>query len=110
MSDRVKLSSKLEGNEETNGLDAIAGKLVEDPATIRVALVWLDVPQVVVNTDSGAHVPTVRVRRIEPLGDVDDVSAAVRKLAADAHEARTGRTPLPFDVIDYKDETLGTGE
>ncbi len=106
MSDLVKLSSKLAGSEETNGIDALAGELVLDPNRIRVALVWLDVPTVTTNTDSGAQVPTIRVRRIEPLGDVDDVSDAVRQLAAEAHEKRTGKTPLPFDVVEYVDETL----
>lgn len=107
MSQKVKLSSKLEGNEETNGIDAIAGELVDNPDTIRVALVWLDVPSITVDTASGSHIPTVRVRRIEPLGDVDDVSKAIREVAAAAHEKRTGKTPLPFDVIDYADETGG---
>lgn len=106
MSDKVKLSAQLSGDEETNGLDGMAGQLVEDPQTVRVALVWLDVPKVTTNTETGAKVPTVRVRRIEPLGDVDDVSDAIRKVAAEAHEKRTGKTPLPFEVVEYVDETL----
>ena len=106
MSAKVKLSTKLPGDEETNGLDSIAEKLVKDPETIRVAIVWLDVAKVTVETDTHAHVPTVRVRRVEPLGDVDDVSKAIRELVDTAVEERTGQTPLPFDVTDYEDETL----
>lgn len=111
MSARVKLSGKLAGNEETNGLDAIAGQLVDEAdeggAPIRVALVWFDVERVTLDVDSGAHVPTVRVRRIEPLGVVGDVPDAVRKLAQDAHEQRTGRTPLPFDDVEVEDTLEG---
>src|SRR5687768_8842939 len=106
MSALVKLSAALLGQEETNGLDSLATELVKNPHTIRVALVWLDVPKVTTDTDNDTQVPTVRVRRIEPLGDVGEISDSIRKLAATAHEARTGKTPLPFDVIEYEDETL----
>lgn len=107
MSAVVKLSTKLPGDDDTNGLDALAGKLVDDPETIRLAVVWLDVSKVTVETDSGAHIPTVRVRRIEPIGDVGDVSDAVRKLVDQAQEERTGRRPLPMDVIEVEDTTGG---
>jgi hypothetical protein len=107
MSAKVRLSSKLPGIEETNGLDSIAKQLVDEPETIRLAVVWLDVSKVTNETDTGAHVPTVRVRRVEPIGDVGDVSDAIRKLVDEAQEARTGKTPLPLDVVDYEDETGG---
>lgn len=106
MSDKVKLSTKLPGDEETNGLDSLAEQLVKDPETIRVAIVWLDVVKVTNETDTHKQIPTVRVRRVEPLGDVDDVSKAIRELVDAAVEERTGRTPLPFDVTEYEDETL----
>ena len=106
MSAVVKLSTKLPGDEETNGLDSLAEQLVKDPETVRVAIVWLDVSKVTTETDSHQQIPTVRVRRVEPLGDVDDVSKAIRELVDKAVEARTGKTPLPFDVTDYEDETL----
>ena len=106
MSDKVKLSTRLPGIEETNGLDSIAETLVKDPEQIRVAVIWYDVAKVTVDTDSHAHVPTIRVRRVEPLGDVDDVSKAIREVVDRAQEERTGKTPLPFDVTDYEDETL----
>ena len=107
MSAVVKLSTKLPGDHETNGLDALAKDLVDSPDTIRLAVVWLDVSKVTVETDSGSHIPTVRVRRIEPLGDVGDVSDALRKLVDEAQEQRTGRTPLPLDVVEVEDTTGG---
>lgn len=104
MSAVVKLSTKLPGDDDTNGLDVQAPKLVDDPDTIRLAVVWYDVAKVTIDTDSGAHIPTVRVRRIEPLGDVGEVSDAVRKLVDDAQEKRTGRTPLPLDIVEVDDQ------
>ena len=97
MSAAVKLSTKMPGDFETNGVDAIAGRLVDDPDTIRIAVVWFDVQKTVIDTDSGDHVPTIRVRRIEPLGDADQVSAAIRDAVQSAVKERTGRTPIPFE-------------
>lgn len=107
MSDKIKLSAALPGDEEINGLDSIADDLVAQPQRIRVALVWLDVPRITDNTETGARVPTVRVRRIEPLGTVEEIPDEIRKLAAQIHEERTGRVPLPFDDVELsRDETL----
>lgn len=109
MSAVVKLSSKLPGDEEINGLDALAEKLVEEPHRITVALVWLDVPRVIVDTEKDTEVPVVRIRKIEPLGDARDVPQAVRDAAQTAHETRTGKTPLPFETLESSvDETLDT--
>lgn len=100
MSAVVKLSTKLPGDFETNGLDAHVEDLVENPETLRLAVVWFDTQKVVVDTDSGNHIPTVRVRRFEPLGEADDVSAAIRDAVQAAVQKRTGRTPIPFDVAE----------
>lgn len=64
----VKLAGKLPGDLETNGLDDQVDDLVDSPHEIRVALVWYDVSKITDETDSGKRIPTVRVRRIEPLG------------------------------------------
>jgi hypothetical protein len=107
MSAVVKLSAALPGDEEINGLDSIAAQLVDQPGRIRVALVWLDVSMITDNTETGGRVPTVRVRRIEPLGTVEEIPDEIRKLAARSHEERTGRVPLPFDDVELsRDETL----
>lgn len=103
MSAAVKLSSKMPGDFETNGIDQHAGTLVDrglgtEDNTLMVAVVWLDTASVQIDADSGDHVPTIRVRRIEPLGDVDAVSATIRDLVQEAVAKRTGRTPIPFDV------------
>lgn len=99
MSAYVKLGSKLPGDPEINGLDDRAQWLEENPDEPLVCICYLDVQKLTIDTDSGAHVPTVRVRRIEPLGTIDEVPQAVRKVMAAAEEARTGRTPLPFETV-----------
>jgi hypothetical protein len=96
----VKLSAALPGHPDTNGVDDIATDLVDNPETIRIGIVWFDVAKVTIDTDTGDHIPTVRVRRIEPVGDVTTVPDQLRAIVDQALEARTGRTPLPFDMVD----------
>lgn len=98
MSAAVKLSSKMPGDFETNGIDAQAGHLVDEPDELRIAVIWYDTQKVTIDTDSGDHVPTIRVRRIEPLGTADAVSSAIRDAVQEAVGKRTGRTPIPFDI------------
>lgn len=104
MSAVVKLSSKLPGDAETNGIDATAEQLVLEPKTLRCAVVWYDNQKTIVDTDSGDHIPVLRIRRIEPLGEADEVSKAIRDAVGVAMEKRTGRTPLPFDIVTVSEE------
>lgn len=103
MSATVRLSSKLPGEDEINGVDHLAPKLQDDPHQVLVCLTWIDVAKITHDVDADADVPTIRVRRIEPIAAVDKVPDEIVKLAAELHEARTGRRALPFDVLDVKD-------
>lgn len=98
MSAAVKLGSKLPGEEAINGLDVIAADLVDDPEQIRVALVYFDVQGIYDDTDTGDRIPTVRVRRFEPIGTIEDAPKSVRDVMAKAFEARTGRKAIPFEI------------
>jgi hypothetical protein len=100
MSALVKLSSKLPGDYETNGVDQIAADLVDDPRAVRIAVVWFDTQRTIVDTDTDDHIPVIRVRRIEPLGLVEDVGAAVRDAVQTAVQARTGRAPIAFTDLE----------
>ena len=104
MSAIVKLGSKMPGDFETNGLDQQAPDLIEDPKALRIGVVWYDCAKVTVDTDTGSEIPTIRVRRFEPLGEADEVSQAIRDAVATAMEDRTGRTPLPFDIVTVTEE------
>lgn len=100
----VKLSAALPGDFETNGLDSQREWLLENPKNLLLAVVWIDVKETKIDTDSGEHIPTVRIRRVEPIGEVGEVSDAVVKLVGDAFEARTGRKPIPIDIAEITEE------
>jgi hypothetical protein len=99
VSAKVKLSGALPGDEEINGLDAIAEKLVETPEKLRLCLMWLDVREIRDVTDTGERVPVLRVRRVEVAGDADDAPQELRDMVLRLAEARTGKTPLPIDRV-----------
>lgn len=102
MSAAVKLSSKLAGDDEFNGLDATVDELLEEPTKLRVAVVVYDVRNIVENIDDDTRIPVVRLRKFEPLGPVGEVPDAITMQIAAAHERRTGRTALPLDVLDAR--------
>lgn len=104
MSAFVRLSSKLPGDPETNGVDDLASDLVEDPATIRYGVVWFDVSKVTEETDSGDNIPTIRVRRIEPIGVARDVIPEIADAVAESVRVRLGREPIPFGIVEVADQ------
>lgn len=99
MSALIRLSSKLPGDEETNGLDSLHEQLVDNPDQVICAITWLVVPKVTLVTSTKQEIPTVEVRRVEPIGTVDQTPAAIQKLAAELYEQRTGNNPLPFSSL-----------
>lgn len=104
MSAAVKIGPKLPGDFEMNGLDAQAEALVDEPLTLRCAVVWYDAPTATVDAEKGTTVPKIQLRRFEPLGDADDVSKAIRVEVEKAIERRTGRRPIPWDISEITDE------
>ena len=98
MSAQVKLSARLPGEEEINGLDALVEEFVAFGGPV-CAVVWLDVDKVTTTRD-GTRVPTVAVARIEPIGVLSDVPQEVVTMVAKLYEARVGRSALPFDVTE----------
>lgn len=100
MSNTVKLASGLPSDFDLNGIDQQRPALVTNPETTRVAIIWYDVAKIGIDVDTGSRTPTIRIRRAEPLGDVDTIPDDIRKLVEEATEKRTGRVPLPFDEIE----------
>jgi hypothetical protein len=99
VSAKVRLAGALPGDEEINGLDAIASKLIEQPERLRLCLVWVDVRKIEDMTDTGERIPVARVRRIEYAGDAKDAPQELRDLALRLYEERTGKSPLPIDQL-----------
>lgn len=100
MSAVVQLSSKLPGDAEINGLDAFRDSLIDDPHEMLVCIAYVDVAKITDDVDAATRVPTVRIRRIEPLGVIGDVPQAVRDAMATAESERTGRSPIPFETVE----------
>lgn len=93
----MKLSGTLpEG--EANGLASLTQDMVNDPAGLHVVVAVVNTKTVTRNTDDGTKVPTVRIRRIEPLL-ASDLGTA-RRLLERAFEHRTGKATLPFELED----------
>lgn len=104
MSKVVTLGSALPGDAEVNGVDATAEDLVKHPKVLRTAFVQYDVSKITVNADKGVEVPTIRVRRFEPLGKADEVSTAIVEAYFDAVEKRTGRKALPLEFAEVVEQ------
>jgi hypothetical protein len=113
MSATIKLSSKLPGDAEINGLDGLHDRLCID-ATPILCLAWIVPTTKTADIETGEEVPRVEVRRIEPIGPVTTVPTQITTLAAELYERRTGRAALPItsllaptgDVEEIDDERM----
>ena len=103
MSASIKLSSRLPGDPEINGLDDLYSELLKDPTQILCALTWIkvkDIRRIIEQRDGDPdEIPTVEIARIEPIDVVDRVPKSITDLAAQLYEKRTGRNPLPFEQL-----------
>lgn len=90
------LSGRLPSGE-ANGLAAIVRQLVDDPEHVHVLVVLADVVKTTHQVESGATVPTVRIRRIEAIGDGAD-RAELQRLLMREYERRTGQPTLPLEL------------
>ena len=101
MSNSLKLSTALPGDDEINGLDVLAEGLTDHPSRMICAVIVCDVKDVRYVRDLEAHIPTLRFRRGEawPLSETPE---AVRVAMIERAEERLGRTPLPFGEIVVK--------
>ena len=106
MSNALKPSTALPGDDEIDGLDGLDGldeRLVSDPSQMICAVIVCDVKDVRYVRDLEAHIPTLRFRRGEawPLSQTPE---AVRIAMIERAEERLGRTPLPFgEVVSARD-------
>jgi hypothetical protein len=94
-------STALGGNLPTgdqNGLNALAGAMINEPNRLRALLVLIDTSKVTRRTDDGEIIATARVRRIEAILPED--FGAAERLIRRSLEKRTGATVLPLELED----------
>ncbi len=80
-----------------NGLNAVAGELIENPHKVHVAIVLVDCAKITTKPDTGEVVPTARIRRIEVIGEAGD-QYQMRRLLQREFERRTGQAVLPWEL------------
>lgn len=103
---RIKLKAGLPVGD-ANGLLHHADAFIDDPETLRVAVVVLDTKSTTEDRDIADITAMVRVRRIEVITDPGHVEQ-VQEIALAANEGRTGKTPIPgLDSGDTGDLTIG---
>lgn len=107
MSAKVKLSSKLPGDDAVNGIDSTVEELLTTPEKVRVGIIYYDVKRVVHDVPTGADVPTIEIRRVEPIGTADSVPVEIREAFLGYVAKRTGKEPLPFEQT--SSDAAGTG-
>ncbi|WP_433658072.1 hypothetical protein ACQPW1_39810 [Nocardia sp. CA-128927] len=92
-----KLSANLPKGD-ADGLGPIARDLIEFPHRQHVVIAVVDCKGVTTDFDTGATVPTVRIRRIEVVDRADLPEA--ERLVRRALERRSGLIVLPLDLED----------
>jgi hypothetical protein len=109
MSQLIRLSSKLPGDAEINGLDGLHQQLCID-ATAVLCYAWVKPIKVVRDVETEEIVPTVQLARIEPIGRVTSLDQRYVDDAAHLYEKRTGRNPLPIGALLAPKERLVKAE
>lgn len=104
MSNIAKVSGALPADDNRNGLDAQVANLVNDPHTLRVALVVYRTVKKVEDTETGVVVPTIGFTRFEPICTLDDLPADLSDRILDAAAKRTGREALPLDTVEVVED------
>jgi hypothetical protein len=89
----VRLTATLPKGDG-NGLRDTAKDLLNDPRTIRYAVIAYDVARIIDDLDAGTDTAAVRIQRIEPLAGKP--ATAAEKLLLNAATARLGDAALHF--------------
>jgi len=100
----VRLSSKISGETETNGLDHWIGRLKTNPLEQVVVVAYMDVAKVVRDFDKAEEYPVLQVAAIEVMGTAVDAPPQVVDAFMAAHDKRLGGRQQPLDFEDEDDE------
>ena len=104
MSAVVKLASRMPADVDLNGLDATVPRLLADPEKLQAAVVFYNVSEIRVKPEAGTEIPTVVLRRFEPIGEAGKIGDAVMQVMLDAARTRTGKDPLPLDTVEVVEQ------
>lgn len=100
----TKLASALpKGN--SNGLDAIAQQLIDNPLDKHVVIGFIDCKRTTTDNDSGDVEPTARLRRVEVIDPAD--LARAEQIMRRALERRMGGATLPIELEDEISAVFG---
>lgn len=102
MSEQLRLSAKLPGNPEMNGLDDYAKRMSDDLTTVVPALVWFDVAKVTETADEEGRitrVATARIRKVEPIGESPETKRKTAELYTELQDLRLGQPSIDFDDL-----------
>lgn len=103
---QIRLSGALPGEDRENGLDRLAGALVDDPTgSMVLAVVVLDVKSVNHDIVSDVYVPLMRIREIEAVMR-DEAPGHVVEWMLALRDQRRGEQDALFDddLPDHLDE------
>ena len=98
----VRIAAKLTKERSAyNGLDSIAGELVDQPHGTRYAVIAYEVLRNTTEIEDGETYPTIRLSHVEPVRDGH--ADTVRTILAERYKDRTGKEDSPpealFDVL-----------
>jgi len=93
---KATLSGRLPAGDG-DGLSTLGEALVNSPERIHVAVMLVDCVKLVRRVDSGEQYATMRVRRVEVIGDADD-RRRLQMMLTREFERRTGQAVLPFEL------------
>lgn len=82
-----------------NGLGPLGRHLVNDPpGTMHLVVALVDCSKIVTSMETGAIVPTARIRAIEGFAGSTAAAQELRRMWRRAYELRTGQAELPLDL------------
>ncbi len=98
----MKLGSSLP-KDDRNGLDALTGPVLRDPAKKHVILALVDARAITTDVDTGAEIPTLRIHAIEAFARDSEMGRELRRIWRQTWEDRTGNGALPLDIREAND-------
>lgn len=104
MSAVVKVAGKMPADDDLNGLDATVSQLLGNPEKLQAAVVFYNVGKITTTPETGTEIPTVVLRRFEPIGEAGKLGDAVIEVMMSAAKKRTGKEPLPFDTVEVVEQ------